>query len=62
MAHFKDIFVVAAKRTPFGKFGGKLKGINSTDLQVASNLAAISQSKLSADKIDTVVVGSIIHV
>ena len=62
MPVFKDIFVVAAKRTPFGKYGGKIKDLNSTDLQVIANLAAISQSKLSPDKIDTVMVGSIIHV
>lgn len=30
----KDIFIVGAKRTPFGKFGGKLKNISATDLAV----------------------------
>lgn len=62
MAIFKDVFIVAAKRTPFGKFGGKLKDISATDLQVVANLAALSQSKLTPDKIDTVIVGNIIHV
>jgi acetyl-CoA acyltransferase 2 len=56
----KNIFIVGAKRTAFGKFGGKLKDINSTELQVIANKAAIEQSKLSADKIDTVIVGNII--
>lgn len=62
MTVFKGIYVVAAKRTPFGKFGGKLKDISSTDLQVIANTAAIAQSKLSPDKIDTVIVGNILHV
>jgi acetyl-CoA acetyltransferase len=56
----KNVFVVAAKRTPFGKFGGKLKDLSATDLQVIANKAAIEQSKLSADKIDTVIVGNIL--
>ena len=59
---FKGIYVVAAKRTAFGKFGGKLKDMSATDLQVIANKAAIQQSKLSADKIDSVIVGNIIHV
>lgn len=61
MPIFKDIFIVAAKRTPFGKYGGKIKDINSTELQTIANKAALAQSKLSPEKIDTVVVGSIIY-
>lgn len=56
----KNVFIVAAKRTPFGKFGGKLKDLSATDLQVIANKAAIEQSKLSPDKIDTVIVGNIL--
>lgn len=58
----KGIYVVAAKRTAFGKFGGKLKDMSATDLQVIANKAAIAQSKLPADKIDSSIVGNIIHV
>jgi acetyl-CoA acyltransferase 2 len=58
----KNIYVVAAKRTAFGKYGGKLANWNATDLQVAANKAAIAQSGLSADKIDSSIVGNIIHV
>ena len=58
----KGIYVVAAKRTAFGKFGGKLKDMSATDLQVIANKAAISQSKLSPEKIDSSVVGNIIPV
>jgi acetyl-CoA acetyltransferase len=62
MTIFKNIFIVGAKRTAFGKFGGKLKDINATDLQVIANNAAIAQSKVPADKIDTAVIGNILHV
>ncbi len=58
----KGVFVVAAKRTAFGKYGGKLKDMSATDLQVVANKAAIAQSGLSADKIDSTIVGNIIHV
>jgi acetyl-CoA acyltransferase 2 len=62
MTILKGVFVVAAKRTAFGKFGGKLKDMSATDLQVIANKAAIEQSKLSAEKIDSVIVGNILHV
>ncbi len=58
----KGIYVIAAKRTAFGKYGGKLKDLSATDLQVISNKAAIAQSGLSAEKIDSCIVGNIIHV
>lgn len=57
----KNIYVVAAKRTAFGKYGGKLANWSATDMQIASNKAAIAQSGLSADKVDSSVIGNIIH-
>jgi len=57
----KGIYVVAAKRTAFGKFGGKLANMSATDMQIAANKAAITQSGLSAEKIDSSVIGNIIH-
>jgi acetyl-CoA acyltransferase 2 len=60
MTILKNVFIVAAKRTAFGKFGGKLKDLTATELQVIANKAAIEQSKLTADKIDTVIVGNIL--
>lgn len=62
MTILKGVYIVAAKRTAFGKFGGKLKDISPTDLQVIANKAALEQAKLAADKVDTVVVGNILHV
>lgn len=58
----KNIYVVAAKRTAFGKYGGKLANWSATDMQIAANKAAIAQSGLSADKVDSSVIGNIIHV
>jgi acetyl-CoA acyltransferase 2 len=61
MSAFKNVYIVAAKRTPFGKFGGKLKDLSATDLAVITNRAALEQAKLSPEKVDTVIVGNIIH-
>lgn len=57
----KGIFVVAAKRTAFGKYGGKIANMNATDLQVVANKAAILQSGLTPEQIDSSVIGNIIH-
>lgn len=56
----KAVFIVGAKRTPFGAFGGKLKGISSTDLAVLSSKAALAHAKLSADKVDETFFGNVI--
>lgn len=61
MTILKGVFIVGAKRTPFGKFGGKLKDLSATDLQVIANKAVIEQSKVPAERIDSVIVGNILH-
>jgi acetyl-CoA acyltransferase 2 len=55
------IFIVGAKRTPFGAFGGKLKQLNITDLAVHASKAAIAEAKISPDKIDESFVGNVIQ-
>ena len=47
----KAIYIVGAKRTPFGAFGGKLKHITATDLAVHASKAALVQAGLAADKV-----------
>ena len=42
------IFIVAAKRTPFGKFGGSLKKKTITDLSEIALKAALAQAGLLA--------------
>lgn len=56
------IFLVAAKRTPFGAFGGSLKGFSATDLSVAATTAALASSpNLDPAAIDSVFVGNVIQ-
>lgn len=54
------IFIVGAKRTPFGTFGGKLKTFTATDLAVHSSKAALAQAGLSADKVGETFMGNVI--
>lgn len=56
----KNIFIVGAKRTPFGAFGGKLKTFSATDLAVLSSQAAIAHAKISPELIDETFFGNVI--
>ncbi|XP_069682003.1 3-ketoacyl-CoA thiolase, mitochondrial [Periplaneta americana] len=55
----KGVFIVAAKRTPFGTYGGKFLKKTITDLQEVANKAAITASGLKPDQIDSVVIGNV---
>jgi acetyl-CoA acyltransferase 2 len=56
----KNVFIVGAKRTPFGAFGGKLKTMSSTDLAVHASQAAIKSANISSDIIDETIYGNVI--
>jgi len=56
----KGIFIIGAKRTPFGAFGGKLKHLSATDLAVISSKAAIAQANISPALIDETFMGNVI--
>lgn len=55
----RGIFIVGAKRTPFGAFGGRLKDVDSIRLGVIASNAALKQANLTPDKVDTVIVGNV---
>jgi acetyl-CoA acyltransferase 2 len=55
----KDIFIVAAKRTPFGAFGGTLKAMTPTELGVVASKAAIAECGIDASKIDSTCFGNV---
>ena len=56
----KAIFIVGAKRTPFGAFGGKLKMLSATDLAALSAKAALAEANLSPEKVDETFFGNVI--
>lgn len=55
----RDIFIVAAKRTPFGTFGGKLKKHSAIELGVIAAKAALEAGKVDPEAIDHVVFGNV---
>lgn len=56
----EKIFIVAAKRTPIGAFGGSLKDISAGKLASIAIKAAITDSGVSVDAIDEVIVGNVV--
>src|SRR5436309_14224233 len=56
-----DLVFLAAKRTPFGTYGGSLKDVSATDLAVHAARAAIAQSGLKPDDVDNVVFGNVVQ-
>lgn len=56
----KKVFLVAGKRTPFGKFGGSLTDISPVDLAVYAGKALLSETNINPDKIDQVILGNVI--
>ena len=55
----KGVFIVAAKRTPFGTLGGKLTNFTPTDLQEVAFCAALAAGKVKPEWIDSVIVGNV---
>ncbi|MEC9466342.1 MAG: acetyl-CoA C-acyltransferase [Myxococcota bacterium] len=57
----KDVYVLSAKRTAFGAFGGSLKKHTATDLAVDAAKAAIAESGVDAAKVDHVIFGNVLQ-
>lgn len=56
------MFIVAAKRTPFGAYGGLLKDFTATDLTELAAKAALAAGKVPPETIDSVIVGNVMQV
>jgi acetyl-CoA C-acetyltransferase len=54
----EDIFLIAAVRTPIGKFGGGLSSLTAAQLGTASARATIERSGVDPQKIDEVIFGN----
>ncbi|CAM9768050.1 unnamed protein product [Scytosiphon promiscuus] len=55
------IFIVGAKRTAFGSFGGSLSRLSATELAVASSKAALASAGMDPALIDATFVGNVIQ-
>ncbi len=56
----KSVFVVGAKRTPFGTIGGALKNHSPTALQAHAAAAALKVSGVPKEAVDSVCIGNVI--
>jgi acetyl-CoA acetyltransferase family protein len=55
----KEIWIVAAKRTPFGTLSGSLKGVSAIDLAVHASKAALAQSGIDPKEIGHMLLGNV---
>jgi len=58
----RGVFIVGAKRTAFGSFGGKLRDTSAIDLAEIASRAAVEQAGLDPKAIDSHTCGTIIQV
>jgi len=58
----RPVYIIAAKRTAFGTFGGKLKGMSATVLGQHAAVAAMEAGKVDPAIVDSSVFGNVIQV
>lgn len=56
------IFIVGAKRTAFGTFGGAFRNTSATELQTVAMSAALKEAGVAPEQVDSVVVGQVMSV
>ncbi len=57
----EKVYIVAAKRTPIGAFGGSLKNTPAGELAGVAIKGALQSANLESDKIDEVIVGNVVN-
>lgn len=56
------IFIVGAKRTAFGTFGGTLKNVTATQLQAHACKTTLEAAGVRPDQVDSVIIGNVLVV
>jgi acetyl-CoA acyltransferase 2 len=56
-----DVVFLSGRRTPFGSFGGTLKGFTATDLGVHAAKSALESAGVGPDRVDHVVFGNVLQ-
>lgn len=56
----KEVVIVSAARTPFGKFGGGLKGFQASDLGGLAIQEALKRAHITGEQVDEVVYGTVL--
>jgi len=57
----QNVFIVAAKRTAFGTYGGKLKNMSCTNLTEMAAKAALESGNVKPEAVTSVIVGNVIQ-
>ncbi len=57
----KTVYIVSAKRTPLGSFGGVLSSLSATELGSISIQASLTETGLKGDQIDEVFFGNVVQ-
>eukprot|EP00731_Ephydatia_muelleri_P012613 Em0006g1507a len=57
----RGVFIVAAKRTPFGTFGGKAKDLSATELARVACVGALKAGNVAPGAVDSVIIGNVIQ-
>lgn len=57
----KEVYVLAAVRTPMGSFGGSLKNLSATELGSIAIKAAITKAGIEASQVDEVLMGCVLQ-
>jgi acetyl-CoA C-acetyltransferase/acetyl-CoA acyltransferase 2 len=60
MLSSRNVYLVEGKRTPFGSFGGSLKGVSPVDLAVHASKAVLESTKIAGDNVDQYILGSVV--
>lgn len=61
MALLRGVFIVAAKRTPFGTYGGVLKDHTATDLAEHAAKAALAAGSVAPELVNSVIMGNVMQ-
>ncbi|KTF86082.1 hypothetical protein cypCar_00025964, partial [Cyprinus carpio] len=61
MSLLRGVFVVSAKRTPFGTYGGVLKEHSATDLAEHAAKAALAAGSVAPEIINSVIIGNVMQ-
>jgi acetyl-CoA C-acetyltransferase len=57
----KEVFIVAAVRTPMGSFGGSLASVSATKLGAAAIKGAMERIQLDANQVNEVIMGCVLQ-
>lgn len=62
LCFYAGVFVVAAKRTPFGTYGGVLRDHSATDLAEHAAKAALAAGGVAPELVNSVIFGNVMQV